>query len=58
MDYKLTIKNKRRFDINMDGSEISESEIFLQILDELKKINDNLEKIQDKLEHGITAYTV
>lgn len=58
MDYKLTIKNKRRFDINMDGSEISESEIFLQILDELKKINDNLEKIQNKLEHGITAYTV
>ena len=42
----------------MDGSEISESEIFLQILDELKKINGNLEKIQDKLEHGITAYTV
>ncbi len=42
----------------MDGSEINESEIFLQILDELKKINDNLEKIQDKLEHGITAYTV
>ena len=42
----------------MDCSEISESEIFLQILDELKKINDNLEKIQNKLEHGITAYTV
>ena len=42
----------------MDGSEISESEIFLQILDELKKINYNLEKIQNKLEHGITAYTV
>jgi hypothetical protein len=42
----------------MDGSETKESEVLLQILDELKKINVNLEKIQDKLEHGITAYTV
>ena len=42
----------------MNGSESSESEVLLQILNELKKINGNLEKIQDKLEHGVTAYTV
>ena len=37
---------------------MDESQVVLQILEELKKINENLQKINEKLNHGITTFNV
>ncbi len=37
---------------------MDESQVLLQILEELKKINENLQRINEKLNHGITTFNV